>query len=136
MIRRSSKKQPREDTPNVVARFALIKAQTVLAQVSNYLANPKGSDQGRDWPDLKDQVADVSSAVASIEETALIPNKWDDAVPEAVCDILDRVESVVSLVHVRTFMQDNGIYADGEAQAVGALSRQIRRANPGERISY
>jgi len=136
VIRRSSKKRPREDTPNVVARFAVFKAQTVLAQVSDYLADPKGSDRGRDWSDLKDQVADVSSAIASIEESALIPHKWDDSVPEAVCDILDRVESVVSLVHVRTFMQDNGVYADGEAQAVGALSRQIRGANPGERISY
>lgn len=108
----------------------------MLDQVSNYLANPQGSDKGRDWSDLKEQVAEASSAVVSIEESALIPHNWDDAVPEAVCDILDRVESVVSLVHVRTFMQDNGVYADGEAQEVGALSRRIRGANPGERISY
>ena len=120
----------------MVARFAVIKAQTVLDQVSNYLTNPQGSDQGRDRPDLKRQVADVRSAVASIEETGLIPRKWDGAVPEEVCDILDRVESVVSLVHVRTLMQDNGVYADVEAQEVGALSRQIRGASPGERIIY
>jgi hypothetical protein len=120
----------------VVARFAVIKAQRVLAQVSDYLANPQRSDQGRDVSDLKEQVADVSTAVESIEVTALIPHKWDDVVPEAVCDILDRVESVVSLVHVRTSMQDNGVYADVEAQKVGALSRQIRGAKPGERITY
>ena len=104
MIERSKKNRPREATPNVVARFAVIKAQDVLTQVSTYLDRPQGRDKGRDWVDLKEQVADVRSDVASIEEKGLIPDQWDQVVPREVCDILDRVESVVSWLHVRTFM--------------------------------
>lgn len=132
----SKKGLPREGTPNVVARLAVIKAQDALAQATSYLDRPQGRDQGSDWTDLKEKLADASAAVESIQQNALIPDQWDQAVPAEVCDILDGVVSVISLVHVRTFMQDNGVFADSEAQEVGSLSRRIRAASPGERIHY
>ena len=62
-----------EATPDVVARFAVIQAQWTLEEVSNYLANPRGSDRGRNFQDLRDQVSEVARAVDQIERRASSP---------------------------------------------------------------